>query len=96
MQIYLCKQNGTTELREVDNSLEALQEVVGGYIETLTIRNGLVMVCNEEGKLNGSKPNRFVKGDLIYGDFFFCGTDGEDFCDVPADVVPVLDACYRI
>ena len=35
---------------EIDNTLEAMQEIVGGYIETITFP-GFVIVCNEEGKL---------------------------------------------
>lgn len=35
----------------INNELETLQKIVGGYIETITIADNLVIVCNEEGKL---------------------------------------------
>lgn len=42
---------------EVKNELKALQEAVGGYIETLTLAEGVVLICNEEGKLLNMEPN---------------------------------------
>lgn len=100
MKIYHCKQGEQAELRDVPNELDALQEAVGGYIQAVSISstqstgNDLVMVCNEEGKIKKMLPNRWVKGDVICGDFFFCGTDGEDFCDVPERDIPMLKAFY--
>ncbi|MBO6282630.1 MAG: DUF3846 domain-containing protein [Pseudobutyrivibrio sp.] len=38
-------------LFEIENTLEALQEFVDGYIEVFYIGNDLLVVCNEEGKL---------------------------------------------
>ena len=47
-----CDQFG--EEATIPNTLKALQEAVGGYIETTpTCLSGLVMVVNEEGKLMG-------------------------------------------
>ena len=40
-------------LFEIENTLEALQEFVDGYIEVFYIGNDLLVVCNEEGKLRG-------------------------------------------
>lgn len=47
------------EIRRVviKNELKALQETVGGYIETLTLAEGVVLICNEEGKLLKLEPN---------------------------------------
>lgn len=36
---------------EVKNELKALQETVGGHIQTLKLAEGVVLICNEEGKL---------------------------------------------
>lgn len=38
-------------------SLEEMQEIVGGYIETIDLPSGMVMVLNEEGKLEGLEKN---------------------------------------
>ena len=36
---------------EIGNELSVLQQIVGGYIEPVTIDEGVVMLVDEEGKL---------------------------------------------
>lgn len=58
--IYKEPKNGT------DFSLEELQEFVGGYIETITLLDDLIMVVNEEGKLLGLPFNKAATEILWY------------------------------
>lgn len=69
----------------ISDSLENLQRTVGGYIETLTIlRNpDVIIIMNEDGKLDDSKYNFKIPGDQIFSDIIVCGRDGENFADVP-------------
>lgn len=70
------------ELVEVDNTLKALQTEVGGYIETVSIAD-VVIICNEEGRLCGLPYNcRFVGVDFV-GTILVVGRDRDEFCDVP-------------
>lgn len=74
--IYVAPQNGT------DFSLEELKAFVHGYIEIIFFDNGQIMVVNEEGAINGMKPNeiasltqnsirqRFCQP--IFGDALYC------------------------
>ena len=39
------------EIVEVENMLEALQQEVGGYIETVTVASDTAIICNEEGRI---------------------------------------------
>lgn len=77
----------------IENDLSELQKIVRGNIEVLTINSKAVIVCNEEGKLNGMIPNRKIylrdKGliDVIHGPFLICGVDGENFTDAP-ELIP--------
>ena len=71
------------EVREIPNTLEACQELVGGYIEPVTVCSDLVLVCNEEGRIRGMAPNPYLGYDFV-GDWFLCGRDGEEFTDCPA------------
>lgn len=36
---------------EIDGSLESMQKIVGGYIETFPLDGPILIVLNEEGKL---------------------------------------------
>lgn len=76
----------------ISPSLPNLQKHVGGRIEIVTALKdrGLVMVCNEEGKLLGLQRN-FNMGlppfhDVIVGTVILCGVDGDDLADVPIDL----------
>jgi hypothetical protein len=61
-------------VKEIQNELESLQAEVDGFIECVSFPNGCVVVCNEEGKLNGMQPNRRLGADIICGPFFVCDT----------------------
>ena len=61
-------------VKEIGKDLDSLQAEVGGLIECISFPNGCVVVCNEEGKLNGMQPNRRLGADIICGPFFVCDT----------------------
>lgn len=61
--------------------LEEMQKLVGGWIEFTTVELGTELCINEEGRINGSKPNaRYpqVYGDVIVGRQMH-GPDGLEF-----------------
>lgn len=70
----------------IDNTLEAMQEIVGGYIETVPAYNGATIVCNEEGAIRRMTPNFACPYGIIRGAVLVCGTDEEDFDDCPMDL----------
>lgn len=45
---------------EMDNTLEAFQQAVGGYIEVVPLTLNLAVVCNEEGKNLGLPVSAFL------------------------------------
>lgn len=69
-------------------SLRSMQDIVGGCIQVVhagLIKDDVVIVCNEEGKLAGLPANRALRDsrgkvqDVIHGTFMVVGTAGEDF-----------------
>ena len=72
------------ELIDIDNTLKALQQEVGGYIEAVTLPYGAALICNEEGRILGLPDNGRVCGVDVVGTVLIVGTKGEEFCDVPA------------
>ena len=71
-----------------DNTLEAFQKAVGGYIEAVTIRDDLVVICNEEGRLMGLQPNVQINGVDFVGTVIVAGVKGESFSSIKASLVP--------
>lgn len=81
--------------RVIDNNLQALQAMVGGYIETVTLWDGLVLIVDEEGKLKHKELNFYLPGDIVAGTAVLAGCCGDEFCDVPADVRAMLAGQYN-
>ena len=80
--------NGELTVKEIKNTLEELQGIVGGYIEMpyiskVFLENGIDMVINEEGKyIEGLKPEIAVISkegnavlDLVMGSCVFVSHD---------------------
>lgn len=65
---------------EITNDLESKQKLVQGYIECVYLQddNDVVLICNEEGKINGMKWNRDIGYDIIAGPFLIVGNDYEN------------------
>lgn len=66
----------------IKNELSDLQNLVGGYIETLPISDNTVIICNEEGKIMGLPHNMYLGPHDLVGTIIVCGVSGEEFCDV--------------
>ena len=86
----LVLSNGEVKEREINNGLEALQEIVGGYIEIpylgdTFLNNGIDVIINEEGKLiDGMKAEIAIVNkeqgnilDIVYGNCIFASHDEE-------------------
>lgn len=74
-------------IANISNTLENLQKIVGGHIETLYLGHGLILIVNEEGKLMNLEPNFRTRSGVfpvtIVGTAVLVGQNGEDFGDVP-------------
>ena len=69
--------------KDMPDTLEAIQQEVEGLFQPVYMEEGVILCCNEEGKLIGMQPNRRIPGDIIYGPLFLVGDDGEGgFCSL--------------
>lgn len=84
----LIKNPGEESFREIiiPNKLSLLQQLVGGYIETVTIAEDACVICNEDGRIEGMPYNCEFCGIGFVGPILIVGVDGEEFCDVPMSV----------
>lgn len=79
MRILKVEPNQVPIVKLIDNTLEAMQAEVEGLIDIVPAGRGMVLVVNDEGKLNGMQPNRWIGDDIICGPFFVAaeGENGE-------------------
>lgn len=85
----LVLSEGNLKEQEIDNTLEALQKIVGGWIEIPFLSRRFAdedidMIINEEGKLIGLEPQiallqkeTFKLLDLVMGNCIFASHDEE-------------------
>lgn len=102
LSVLLVEPNKYPRMIEIDNTLEAMQKVVDGDIEEyMPFDDDVAIICNDESKYNGMKPNRAVyvddtrkeMADIIFGQFFIVHApfDSENFKSLPPD----LEKKYR-
>lgn len=66
--------------KEINGTLEEMQQIVGGYIQAMfPFPDEVALICNEEGKIQGLPLNRPLKDedgrtyDIVAGTFLLCG-----------------------
>lgn len=67
------------EIIDVENTLEALQEKMGGRIETLTFASDACIICNEESRILKMPYNCEFLGLDFFGPILVVGVAGEEF-----------------
>ena len=90
MKVLMIEPGKVPYETEIENSLRAMQEAVGGRIQTVEFSDDpAVLICNQEGKMKGMPLNRPLHDsrgevyDIIAGRFFIAGAGEDDFCDLP-------------
>ena len=68
--VVVKEPNKTPEVKEIEDTLEAMQEVVGGYIELVALPNKLDFYVNEEGLIQGLPFNTHIRGNPVVGTIF--------------------------
>lgn len=90
MRIYVKEPWKVPVQQVVPNELHVLQELVGGYIEVLTLFEDLAVICDEEGRLKHKPYNCEICGITFVGTILLVGVDGEEFTDVPDETREAL------
>ena len=83
IKVLIVEPNKLPYEKVISNRLRDKQQIVDGYIEYVRLLDddSVVLICNEEGKINGSEYNRDIGYDIIAGTFIIareCADDGED------------------
>lgn len=99
MRILVVEPEHRPEVREIDGSLEAMQNIVGGLIQPIYLDDSVALICNDEGKLMNLTANRGLRDgdgqiyDIVFGTFFLCGAPSD--CDHFTSLTPEQIERYR-
>ena len=105
MKVIVVRCGKEPVVENLENKLEAMQKLVGGYIqEVFPWNDNVVLVCNEEGKLIGLRPNRVLTDengkayDIVYGTFFLCYAppSSANFKSLPDKLIPKYLAKFAL
>lgn len=78
--LAIIKQPGESAKRiDIDNTLQAFQKAVGGYVETVTLFEDVTLICNEEGRLIGLPYNMEFLGIHFVGSVLAVGRIEDEF-----------------
>ena len=84
MRVLVVEPERRPEVREIDGSLESMQEIVGGLIRPVyPFDEPVALVRNDEEKLMNLPANRGLRDkdgqiyDIVCGTFFLCGTPAD-------------------
>ena len=66
MRVLVIEPECRPEVREIDDSLKAMQEIVGGYIQPIYLDDSVALVCNDEGKVM-NLPLKVLSLQRLYG-----------------------------
>ena len=82
MTVLVYEPGKTGYVKKIPNTLKPCQEIVGGPIQVVhPFKDDLVVVCNQEGRLEHLPENRCG----ICGTFFICAADGDEFASLSED-----------
>ena len=86
MKVLVVRPMEMPEVQEIDHTLSAVQELVGGTIQAVyPFDDPVALIANDEGKLLGLPWNRAltddhgVPYDIVCGTFFVAGLKEDDF-----------------
>lgn len=102
IKVVLLEPGKLARTAEINASLAGMQKVVGGLIEPFyPFEEQVCIVCNEESKINGMRPNRSVKNDdgamvdFIFGPAFICDCRGENLDSLSDEQIDRYGKMFR-
>lgn len=81
--------DGWVKVIDIENTLEAMQEAVGGYIETVKLTDDACLICNEEGMIRNLRPQTILRH-TFFGNVLAVGVKGDEFTDVPESLITLF------
>ena len=104
ISVLLIQPEKYPKIVEIEDSLEAMQALVGGDIEEyMPFEDEAAIICNEEGKISGLPLNRAIYDsehqiiEIMAGDFFICHApiSLEKFLSLPPDLEKKYSEKFR-
>ena len=100
--VLIVEPGKSPRVEEIPNTLESLQQIVGGYIQALyPFDDSVALIANEEGKLLGLPWNRPLFDedgqmyDILAGTFIVSGLTEDDFGSLPEEQISTYQKLFQ-
>ena len=88
--VIICEPGKLPRIDHIENTLEEMQKIVGGPIESHSFAEDACIVCNEKGRLKRLTPCVKLFGMEFVGTCMVVGIREEEFCSVPENAYNLL------
>ncbi|MEG0416564.1 MAG: DUF3846 domain-containing protein [Erysipelothrix sp.] len=102
MDVLLVKAGMHPQQVQIGTELDDLQKAVQGEIEaTYPFEEEVAIICNENGKFNGSELNRSLRSkdgeiyDILAGDFLVVGLTEDDFGSLSPELMKQFEEKFH-
>lgn len=93
IRVLLVEPLQKPKLVEIDHTLKAQQEIVGGTVQAVyPWEDPVAILADDDGKLKGYYPNRVLEDedgkpyDILVGPFLIVGLSEDDFTSLPEEL----------
>lgn len=93
IRVLLVEPLQKPKLVEIDHTLKAQQEIVGGTVQAVyPWEDPVAILSDDDGKLKGYYPNRVLEDedgkpyDILVGPFLIVGLSEDDFSSLPEEL----------
>lgn len=95
MRVLVVEPERKPEVRDIEDSLKVMQDIVGGLIQPIYLDDSAALICNDEGKMINLPMNRGLRDengqmyDIVFGTFFLCGAppDSDHFTSLTPEQI---------
>lgn len=102
LDVLLIQPERHPQAVQIENTLQALQQAVGGTIQAVyPFDDPVALVANNEGKISGLPSNRALRDDngseydILCGDFLVVGLGDTDFCSLTPELAQKYEQLFH-
>lgn len=102
IKVLVCRVGAEPVVEEMDDTLEAGQAIVHGWLESWSLGENVYLICNEEGRLGPMPDNRPVRAEhwtgseVVRGDFFLVSVKDASWASLSNDQIVRWSKALRL
>lgn len=96
IEVYVCEPGNKQFIQEIENTVEAMQNLIDGYFEIITIpqlsKFHIYLIVDEEGSFKGKERSLWIDTTWIVGTCFFAKQKGIEFATLSEEDKKLIES----